>query len=264
MNRFTNTIAAFVAAFAVASLATANEFEQIASPFTQALLEDRLHSTVRAVTYKAPVKSVSGVVHGRYTQTAGKGKFKGTFKVYPGRRVSIAKFKFGAKGSIKAMGFSVKHKTQMYGAIKTYPKYVHVAATYGSYILGMVSGQKIVGKCNGTVTAWVSKSGIYAKELGTYAAKIGYKPVYGKYAFIIRNGAIYVKTHGKYDGKKFFFTYSMSLNLLKLQLQMNPMMFTRKYGTIKLRVGKRVFTKKFDIKGEQLFDANTMAALTTI
>ena len=264
MNRLTSTTAAFVVAFAVASFATANELEQIASPFTQALLEDRLHSTVRAVTSKAPIKSVFGFVNGRYTQTAGKGKFKGAFQVFPGRRVSIAKFKFGAKGSIKAPGFSVRHKTEMYGAMKTYPKYVHVAATYGSYYFGMVSGQKIIGKCNGTMTAWVGKNGIYAKELGTYTAKIGRKPVYGKYAFIISNGAIYVKTHGKYNGKNFFFNYSMSLNLLKLQLQMNPMMITRKYGTIKLHIGKRVITKNFDIKGNQLFDASTMAALGTI
>lgn len=261
MYRFANAIFFVAGALAVASIANANEFEQIASPFTQALLEDRLHNTVRMGLAKAPFKSVSGIVYGGYKQNAGKGKFKGSFKVYTGHKMSIAKFKLSAGGSVKAMGFSVYYKSKMYAAIKIYPKYVNVAGNYSSKFAGSVSGKKMYGKCKGTVVAWVSKKGIWAKEQGAYTVTIGHKLVYGKYTFLISNGALYFKTYGTYGGEKFFFDYSMSLSLLKMKLQMNPMMITRKYGVVKVYYGKRVITKKFNLEGSQVYDTNTLAAL---
>lgn len=76
------------------------------------------------------------------------------------------------------------------------------------------------------------------------------------------NGALFFKTYETYAGEKFFFNCAMSLSLLKMKLQMNPMMITRKYGTVKVYYGKRVSTKKFNLKGSQLYDANVFHLFT--
>lgn len=114
---------------------------------------------------KLSLKSVSGVVYGGYKQNAGKGKFKGKLRVYPGRKMSIANFKLAAGGKVKAMGFTALRTSKIYAAMKIYPKLGNVVGNYSSYVTGKVSKKKMYGNCNGTVVAWISPKKVWAKEL---------------------------------------------------------------------------------------------------
>ena len=207
---------------------------------------------MRAALDEAGGKQVSGSVNGGYEQKAGSGKFSGKFYGSAGRKASFVKFDFTANGSVSAMGVDVKYKSVMTGVTKTHGKSVHVSAKYRANIEGTVHGKKATGKCAGAAKVWIAPGGVWVREVGGFHYTIDGKPVVGKYTVVIGKGALKVAVYGKYDGKKFFVNYGLSLNLLKLGLEMNPMMMTRKYGTVTTKIDGKEFKQSFDLNADEL------------
>ena len=100
-------------------------------------------------------------------------------------------------------------------------------------------------------------TGCGAKQVGGFRCTVNGKPVVGKYTVVVtKRFAESCSVNGKYDGKKFFVNYGLSLDLLKLALKMNPMMMTRKYGTVTTKIDGKEFKQSFDLNADELKKAH--------
>ncbi len=219
---------------------------------THLALSDHLYTNIHTNLQHFKGVYFSGKVVGKLEKVVGSGSYKGRFRGTKSARKTKAKFGFKVRGFCKSMGFNVKYSGVVSGRMSVHGKYVAVHAGYNSSASGTVYGKPLKGTATGIAVFIAAYKSFYYREKGTVRLYIAGKLITAKYIATLNKNAINVAVYGTYDGKKFFFKYSFSLNLLELGLDMNPMMFKRNYGTVYLTVGGKAYTKKYDVNGMQL------------
>ena len=253
MARLTSSLlTAAVLFFVSAAIVLGNEIEHIASPMTHLALHDNLYTTIHTNVQRIKGVYFSGKVVGKFEKVSGGGTYNGKFRGVKRGKSSEATFDYKVRGSCKSMGFDVTFGGKVSGKMSVEGKRVAVRVGYKTAARGTVHGKSVKGGAKGTAILIAAYGKLAYREKGTARMYVDGKLLTAKYTAALNKHAVKVAVVGKYAGKPFFVKYSFSINLLKLGLDMNPMMIKRNYGTVYVTANGKTFTKKFDVKGMEM------------
>ncbi len=250
MARFSSLLV--VPTLCLLATALGNGIEHLASPTTQLTFHDQLYTTIHANVQRFQGEYFSGKMVGKMEKVGGVVWYRGNFGGTKSSQKTKAKFGFNMNGVCKFMGLNMTYGSKVSGKLSVHGKRVRVRARYTISATGSVYGKALKGTAKGAAVFSAKNKSFYYRERGTARMYIGGKLVTAKFYAKINRKAVSVSVYGMYAGKKFFFKYSFSLNLLPPGFDVNSMMIKRNYGTVYYTVGGKSYTEKFDVKGVQM------------
>ena len=239
MVRF--SAALFVSALLFVSSAFGNEIQQIAAPMTHLVLSDKLYTTIHTNVQRLKGAHFSGKVVGKFEKMGGGRWYHGSFRGTKSANESNATFGYKVGGTCKSMGFDVKFGGKVNGKMSAHGTWARVYAAYEESARGTLHGQTVKGSVKGNAVFTAEHKKFFYRERGTIRMSVGGKLITAKYFATLDKKAVRAVVYGMYGGKKFFMKYSLSLNLVPLGLDINPITIKRNYGTVYLTVGGKTY-----------------------